>query len=237
MNQKDSKKEPNIADLFSRVDFFCDLDETALNRFAQIATVQHFQNEETIMLAGDARRAIFFITKGNAKVFSDSNCSRNSILNLLGIGDFFGEFQLFNENAKSTISVQAEGECTVIIFKGKDFINEISNIPQLSIAFLKDIANKLNKAYKQIASLSMNTIKSRIKSCLMQFIEETGVRASYNGKPVIKLKNRPTQQQLAGMSGTSRETVNRELSALMKEGYIELDGRDLILLKEFSFKD
>jgi len=235
MSSKKSQKntEVNILDIFRRIDFFSDLDEAALNKFAQIATLQNFQHEETIMLAGDARRAIFFITKGQAKVFSDSPNSRNSILNLLGIGDFFGEIQLFNESGKSSISVKAEEECSIIIFKGKDFINEIATDQKLFVAFLKETTQKLNKAYMQIASLSMSTIKERIKSCLMQFIEERGIKVAHNNGNAIKLKNRPTQQQLAEMSGTTRETVNRELATLVKNGYIELDGKDLFLLKDF----
>jgi len=234
--KKEEKNEPKIpsstADLLRRVDFFSDLNEAALGRFERIATVQHFQNEETIMLAGDARKAIFFITKGQAKVFYNSKYSRSSILSLLGIGDFFGEIQLLNESGKSYISVKAEGECTVIIFSGKNFINEIMNIPELSYLFLKETALKLNRAYMQIASLSMNTIKGRIKACLMQFIDERGVRIQYQNEPAIKLKNRPTQQQIAEMSGTTRETVNRELAILIKDGYMELGNKDLILLKE-----
>jgi len=224
----------SILDMFSRIDFFSDLDEATLNRFAQMVTVQHFQHEETIMLAGDTRRAIFFIAKGQAKVFSDSKNTRNSILSLLDTGDFFGEIQLFNENGKSFISVKAEDECSVLMFKGKDFINEITINHKLFVAFLKETTQKLNKAYMQISSLSMTTIKERIKSCLMQFIEERGVKIPHNNGTAIKLKNRPTQQQLAEMSGTTRETVNRELSALVKNGYLELNGKELFLLKEFS---
>jgi len=224
----------NMLDIFRRIDFFSNLDEAALNRFAQIATVQNFQHEETIMLAGDTRRAIFFIVKGQAKVFSDSPNSRNSILNLLGIGDFFGEIQLFNESGRSSISVKAEEECSIVIFKGKDFINEVASNQKLFVDFLKETTKKLNKAYMQIASLSMSTIKERIKSCLMQFIEERGIKIPHKNGSAIKLKNRPTQQQLAEMSGTTRETVNRELSALVKNGYIELNGKDLFLLKDFS---
>jgi len=236
MSSKRTQKDTmvNMLDIFRRIDFFSDLDEATLNRFAQIATMQNFQHEETIMLAGDTRRAIFFIAKGQAKVFSDSKSSRNNILNLLDTGDFFGEIQLFNESGKSFISVKAEDECSIIIFKGKDFITEIAGNQKLFIAFLKETTQKLNKAYMQISSLSMTTIKERIKSCLMQFIEERGVKIPYNNGTAVKLKNRPTQQQLAEMSGTTRETVNRELSALVKNGYIELNGKELYLLKNFS---
>jgi CRP-like cAMP-binding protein len=236
MSYKKTQKntEVNMLDIFRRIDFFSNLDEATLNKFAQIASVQHFQHEETIMLAGDTRRAIFFIAKGQAKVFSDSKNTRNSILSLLDTGDFFGEIQLFNESGKSFISVEAEEECSIVIFKGKDFINEMANNQKLFIAFLKETTQKLNKAYMQISSLSMSTIKERIKSCLMQFIEERGIKVSHNNGTAVKLKNRPTQQQLAEMSGTTRETVNRELSALVKNGYIELNGKELFLLKDFS---
>jgi CRP-like cAMP-binding protein len=211
-----------MAELLRKVDFFKDLDEATLNRFAAIATVQNFQHGETIILAGDARRAMFFITRGQAKIFSDSKNSKNSILSILAAGDFFGEIQLFGENAKSYFSIKAEGECSVVIFKGKDFINEITNTPKLLIAFLRATTRKLAKTYMQIESLSVNTIRGRIRSCLMQFIEEAGG------------KNRPTQQQIAAMCGTTRETVNRELSFLVKNGYIKLDGKNLILLRDLS---
>lgn len=211
-----------MADLLRKVDFFKDLDEATLSKFTSISTVQNFQHGETILLAGDTRRIIFFIAKGQAKVFSDSKNSRNSILSLLSIGDFFGEIQLFSEIAKSYFSVKAEDECSVIFFKGKDFINEITGSPKLLLSFLRATTKKLGKTYMQIESLSMSTIRSRIRSCLMQLIEEAGG------------KSRPTQQQIAAMCGTTRETVNRELSFLAKNGYIKLEGKNLILLKDLS---
>jgi len=211
-----------MAELLRKIDFFKDLDEATLSRFAAIATTQNFQHGETIILAGDTRRAMFFIARGQAKVFSDFKNSRNSILSLLATGDFFGEIQLFSENAKSYFSIKAEGDCSLVIFKGKDFISEITNTPKLLIAFLRATTRKLAKTYMQIESLSMSTIRGRIRSCLTQFIEETGG------------KNRPTQQQIAAMCGTTRETVNRELSFLVKNGYIKLDGKNLILLKDLN---
>ncbi|MCL2283907.1 MAG: Crp/Fnr family transcriptional regulator [Fibromonadales bacterium] len=236
MRKKKPKTPPeaplSITELLRRVDFFSEMDDATLSRFEKIGTVLHFQNDETMLLAGDTRRYIFFISHGQAKIFHDIKHFRNNILNLLGVGDFFGEIQLFNENGKSTVSVKAEGQCTVVTFKGKDFVNEIISDPKLSIAFFKQTTQKINKSYMQIACLSMNTLKGRIMSCLMQFVEERGVRIQRNKQTVIVLKNRPTQQQIAEMSGTSRETVNRELSDFIKNGYIELDGTDMFLIKE-----
>jgi len=221
-----------MTEMLRRVDFFCELDEKILRKFEQIGKILSFQNGETISLAGDARRYIFFIAKGMARVFHDSKKARNNIISLLGVGDFFGEIQLLNETGKSSVSVKADGECTIITFKGKNFLSEIMSDVKLSFSFLKLTAQKLNKAYMQIASLSMSSIKGRIISCIMQFIEEKGVRVQRNNQAVILLRNRPTQQQIADMSGTSRETVNRDLSNYIKDGYIEIEGTDMYLLKE-----
>ncbi|MDR3002115.1 MAG: Crp/Fnr family transcriptional regulator [Fibromonadaceae bacterium] len=240
MVKKKIQKEiylPNAGDLLRGLGFFKGLNDAVLSKFERIAAVQSFQSDETIMLGGDARRTIFFIAKGQAKIFYDAKKSRNNILSLLDTGDSFGEIQLFSENAKSSISLKAEGQCTVLIFKGKDFISEVRNYPELLLAFLKETTRKLNKAYMQMASLSMSTIKKRIKYCLTQFTEERGLKIIRENKAVVLLKNRPTQQQLAEMCGTTRETVNRELASLLKDGYIELDGKDLILLKELPMED
>ncbi|MCL2261500.1 MAG: Crp/Fnr family transcriptional regulator [Fibromonadales bacterium] len=223
---------PKMAEMLRRVDFFSELDTATLSKFEKIGTILSFQDEETISLAGDPRRYIFFIAKGMAKVFYDEKNARNNILSLLGVGDFFGEIQLLNDTGRSAISLKSDGECTIITFKGKDFLKEIINDPKLSIVFLRQTTQKLSKAYMQIASLSMSTIKGRIMSCLMQFIEEKGIQVQRNSQTAILLRNRPTQQQIADMSGTSRETVNRELSSYIKDGYIEMEGTDMYLLKE-----
>jgi CRP-like cAMP-binding protein len=231
MYENGQKTALEIGNLLRRVNFFSNLDENAINQFSGLAAFQSFQHEETIMLAEDPHSAIFFITKGTAKVFSGSKFIKGNLLSLLGVGDFFGEMQMFGEDARNTISVMAEGPCDVIIFKGNDFLAEISKNTELSMAFLMEECSKVNRSYMQIAVLSMNTTKKRVLACIMLLIDEIGVRVpSGDGKSVIKLKNHPSQQQIADMSGTSRETVNRELAALMKEGYLKVDGSNWILL-------
>ena len=231
MRENGQKTASEMGTLLRRVNFFSNLDENAITTFSELAVFQSFQHEETIMLADDRQGVIFFITKGAAKIFSGSKFLKGNLLSLLGVGDFFGEMQIFGESKRNAISVKAEGLCEVVIFKGSDFFAEISKSTELSMAFLKEECRKVSRAYMQIATLSMNTTKKRVLACIMLFIDEMGVRVPRgDGKSVIKLKNRPSQQQIADMSGTSRESVNRELAALMKEGYLEVDGSDWILL-------
>ena len=46
----------------------------------------------------------------------------------------------------------------------------------------------------------------------------------------ILITERPTQAEIAGLVGTSRETVSRAMSELQRRGYIRQQGRGLLLL-------
>ncbi len=73
---------------------------------------------------------------------------------------------------------------------------------------------------------------------LLNLMEERGVRIhTENGKMVTVIHNRPTQQQLADMSGTTRETVSRISSILVKAGAIAVTGKDIVIFDEESLQE
>ena len=50
------------------------------------------------------------------------------------------------------------------------------------------------------------------------------------------MRERPTQQDIASMIGTSRETVSRMLSDWQRAGLIEMRGRELVLKHKFTMQ-
>ena len=71
----------------------------------------------------------------------------------------------------------------------------------------------------------------------MALAEERGVRSPSKDGVVTIIKNRPTHQQLADMSGTTRETVSRVLAALEKKGSISVVGKDLVILDDLQMEN
>jgi CRP-like cAMP-binding protein len=56
----------------------------------------------------------------------------------------------------------------------------------------------------------------------------------YKGQVVVE--EIPTQQDLANMAGTSRETVSRVMTKFEKQGLIKVEGRKLIILEYEKMK-
>ena len=92
------------------------------------------------------------------------------------------------------------------------------------------LAARLRKSDRQIAGLALLGLSERICSVLLSIAEEQGVETDEG----IVIKQRPTHQVLAAMSGTARETITRVMGRLTDEGYIRSNGRELLILKQAS---
>ena len=107
----------------------------------------------------------------------------------------------------------------------------LHDYPQIAIQLLRELANRLRKSDRQIASLSLSDAEKRIALCIIRFADEQGIIK--NGK--VSIPKIPIQQDIANMAGTSRETVSRALSILETEKRIARNGRELLILDYKKF--
>lgn len=224
-------------ELLKGVDLFSSLSNEQLESLARLVILQNFDKDETIILEDDESvQALFLIAEGEVKVYMTGMDKRETILTLLSKGDFFGEMSLIDGEPRSA-SVKAVSPSEVLIIRREHFIQQVRATPDLAMSLLVEMSKRLRKANRQIGSLAMLTVYGRIAGTILNLVEERGVRIhGENGKMVTVIRNRPTQKQLAEMSGTTRETVSRVLSQLQKKGTLSLAGKDLIILEEDDLK-
>ena len=227
----------NKIELLQGVDLFSQLSDEQLNVLSGLAITKRYSKDETILLEDDSSNHSFFIiAKGQVKVFITGIEGREAILALLNEGEFFGEMSLLDGDPRSA-SVKAVEDSELVMIRREDFLQELKILPELSMALLVEMSKRLRKANKQISSLALMTVYGRVAATILQLMEEQGVRAKMkDGSFVVMIHNKPSQQQLADMSGTTRETVSRVLGHLQKKGCISLHGKDLVILEEEDLK-
>ncbi len=223
----------DVIELLKGVDLFSALGEEQLAQLASLVIRKTFVRDETIILEDDdSVQALFLIASGEVKVYVSGTDGRETILSLLGKGDFFGEMSLIDGEPRSA-SVKAVSDSDLLILRREHFFRSVEKHPDLAMALLVEMSKRIRKANRQISSLAMLTVYGRVAATIINLMEERGVRVhSESGKMVTVIRNRPTQQQLADMSGTTRETVSRVLSSLAKKGSISLVGKDLVIHEE-----
>ena len=217
-------------ELLQSVSIFWDLNENDLGHIANKMVAKHFENGNYIFLEDSDGEQCFFVLEGSVKVTRLSKDGREVILAMLNEGDFFGEMSLLDGESRSANVIALE-KTKVLTLDRNDFIAVVNDYPQIAVQLLKELARRLRKSDRQIASLSLSDAEKRIALCIIRFADEQGV--IQNGK--VSIPKTPIQQDIANMAGTSRETVSRALGLLEKEDLIERNGRELIILDYKKF--
>ena len=217
-------------ELLQSVSIFWDLNEDELGHIADKMVAKHFENGNYIFLEDSEGEQCFFVLEGSVKVTRLSKDGREVILAMLNEGDFFGEMSLLDGESRSANVIALE-KTKVLTLDRNDFIAVVNDYPQIAVQLLKELARRLRKSDRQIASLSLSDAEKRIALCIIRFADEQGV--IQNGK--VSIPKTPIQQDIANMAGTSRETVSRALGLLEKENLIERNGKELMILDYKKF--
>tara|TARA_B100001093_G_C26849305_1_gene1024325 strand:- start:517 stop:1200 length:684 start_codon:yes stop_codon:yes gene_type:complete len=217
-------------ELLQTVSIFWDLKQEELGYIAEKMVARHYDNGNYIFLEDSDGEQCFFVLEGSVKVTRLSKDGREVILAMLNEGDFFGEMSLLDGESRSANVIALE-KTEVLTLDRKDFLDVVNDYPQIAVQLLKELAGRLRKSDRQIASLSLSDAEKRIALCIIRFADEQGV--IQNGK--VSIPKTPIQQDIANMAGTSRETVSRALSILEKEDLIARNGREMMILDYKKF--
>ena len=228
----------DVCGLLKGVDLFSELTEEQLGLLANLVVVQDFNRDETVVLEGDcSMKALYLIASGTVQVYMTGVDGRETILSFLERGDFFGEMSLIDGEPRSA-SVRTVTDAQLMIIHREPFLTLIRQTPEIAMSLLSEMSKRLRKANKQIGSLSTMSVSGRVAGTLLNLMEERGMRIhTDNGQMVTVIHNRPTQQQLADMSGTTRETVSRICSMLVKANAIAMTGKDIVIFDETALQE
>ncbi len=228
----------DVCGLLKGVDLFSELTEEQLGLLANLVVVQDFNRDETVVLEGDcSMKALYLIASGTVQVYMTGVDGRDTILAFLERGDFFGEMSLIDGEPRSA-SVRTVTDAQLMIIHREPFLTLIRQTPEIAMSLLSEMCKRLRKANKQIGSLSTMSVSGRVAGTLLNLMEERGMRIhTDNGQMVTVIHNRPTQQQLADMSGTTRETVSRICSMLVKANAIAMTGKDIVIFDENALQE
>lgn len=213
------------------VSIFEELPERDLEKIASLGTRKVFSKGSIILMEDEVGSALFIIIDGKVKVSRLDETGKEVILSILGPGEVFGEMSLL-DGLKRSATVSAIADTEVLIIYRDDFLNLLNNHPQIAISLLRELAMRLRKADMQIKSLSLKDAEGRIGCVLIMLADDLG--KMYKGQVIVE--GIPTQQELANMAGTSRETVSRVLTRFQKKGLIKIEGKTLIILEYEKMK-
>jgi CRP-like cAMP-binding protein len=218
-----------IAELVARVSIFKGLDPRAIDRLAERLKTLTFPKDAVIVNQDDPGDAMFIIQKGRVKVVLFGDNGREVILSMLRPGDFFGEMSLLDGQPRSANVIAIE-KAQVLVLAREDFVAHLRENPETGLKILAEMCLRLRRADEVIGNLALLDVYGRVARVLIDLAQREG-ESSDEG---VVIRVRPTQQELAAMIGTSRETVSRVLSEFQRRGFLSMQGKAVLLSHGFA---
>jgi CRP-like cAMP-binding protein len=210
--------------MLKRVSIFADLDADALASIGRLVSERRYPKESVIVSQEDPGDALFIVSRGKVKVVLYGRSGREVILSIYSPGDFFGEMSLLDNQPRSANVIALE-DSTLLVLERKVFAAHLEQYPRTALNILGEMSRRLRRADAVIGNLALLDVFGRVARFLRELAENEGEQI--DGATVIN--QRPTQQQIASMVGTSRETVSRALSEFQRRGFLEMHGRKIVL--------
>lgn len=211
------------ASVLKHVPLFSRLDESELKTLAGVTVVRQVPANTLILRADEEGDTLFVIQSGRVTVSIYSEEGKEVILSILKDGDFFGEMSLLDGELRSASVISTE-ETELILLRRYDFLQALIQYPKIYATLLATLANRLRRTNRQVESLALLNAYGRVAGVLLQLAEDQGIKDESGGLTIIE---RPILSEIAGMAGTSRETVSRILNSLERQHYITRNGRKI----------
>jgi CRP-like cAMP-binding protein len=186
-----------------------------VRRLLSVARRRTFRKGEVVFHHDDPADSLHLISKGRFKVLVMTPVGEPATLAIHGPGESFGEMAIVAEGAKRSATVEAleEGETFCVLEREfRSLRREHPGIDQLLIDFL---ANEVRLLHDRLLEALYVAVDRRVVGRLAELTRLYGVA---DGRAVIPL----TQEELAGLAGTSRATVNQVLNSLQGSGLVQL---------------
>jgi len=210
-----------------QIPIFAALPEEQLWPIHRVTTVRRVSKGQVIFQEGDPGEGFHYVKSGKVKIVKIAEDGREHIIKILAPGDLFAEVLLFNDGCYPATAIAME-DSTIGIIRNADLEQLVLNNNALALQLIKALSQRLLYAQQKIKNLALDDVASRTAAMLLRLARDYG-QLNLQGHIVINLEL--TRQDFAGLVGTTRETVTRQLSALKKAGIIEFNGSEITILK------
>jgi len=210
--------------MLERVSLFSNLNHKDIADLESICLERTVAKNTLLINEGDETDCLYVLLKGKAHALRSDETGRQFVVNRFGPLDYFGEMSLFDRNARCATVITKE-KCALMVLTHKAFFRFAAGHPEVYPNMIRTLLKKLRKATELIGELAFMDVYGRLARFLVENASTEGV-----------IEEKLTQQDLADIVGSSRETVNRIYNELVSGGYITKEKGRLKIMKTLPYE-
>jgi CRP-like cAMP-binding protein len=200
---------------------FSTLPDAALDSIASQGMERTYKKGQVLIHATDPGDALYVIVEGAVKVYVISEDGDELIVGIPEAPVVLGEVAVGDGGPRSA-TIEAVRTARVLVITRPQFLTALGENPELVESYISMLVGLIRRLQGRTEDLVFLDLQGRVAKLLLTLLEER----SEDG---TALDLNMTQGELAAMVGGSRPSVNQVLKALEGRGFIDLEGKQIVI--------
>ncbi len=205
-------------------------DDSELSRLEEAKYYRSYEAGQTIVWSGDRMDFVGSVVSGIATLTQTMEDGRRQMVGLLLPSDFVGR----PGRETAAYDVVATTDLVMCCFRKRPFEDIMLTTPHVGQRLLEMTLDELDAAREWMLLLGRKTAREKIASLIAIIARRDASLklAKSEGEVVVDLPL--TREAMSEYLGLTLETVSRQISALRKDGVIEIEGKRHIIIPDFD---
>jgi CRP/FNR family transcriptional regulator, cyclic AMP receptor protein len=196
--------------------FLAGLEASAIEELRTRAVARSFARGAALFHQDQVSDRAIVVMSGYVKLSSISDDGREVVLAIRGAGDLIGELGALDGQPRSATAITLD-EVTVLALSAASFQCFLANHPAVALRVISMLSTRLREADRKLVEFTSRDSLSRVASRVLELSERFGQRFENE----VRIELPISQEELAGWTGCSRDSVVKALQAMRSLGWIE----------------
>ena len=207
----------------AEVDIFADLTEAEMAAIAAAAPMKNYSSGDLLYSPHQPVEALFILKNGRVRIFRVSPDGQALTTALVTPGTVFGDMMLLGQQMHDNFA-EALDEVVVCVMSRADVTHVLLSDPRIAVRIAEILGRRVAELERRLTDTVFKTAPQRVAATLCLLAGEQQKRPLSRGVQLAL-----THEQIAALTGTSRETVTKVLDEYAERGLLRL-GRGKVTI-------
>jgi DNA-binding response OmpR family regulator len=187
-----------------------------------------FKKGEVIYTEGQNSNYIFLVTKGIVKCYKFDEQGKELITALHKEDDLFG-YTSFIQNIPYQESAGVIKDAALAGISKEQLADVLNSNHKITLELIQLLTDDLKGVKNQLLEMAYSSVSKKTASTILKFAKKL------NCKPNQPIKI--SRSDLSSVAGIATETLIRTMSSFKKQGFIEIEGRNITIVNIEKLKE
>jgi CRP-like cAMP-binding protein len=210
--------------LLREVDLFAGLSLDQLKEISRTLPMTSCHTGFVVTSPDDEGERLYIVKRGRVRLYRITSDGKQLTLDILDKGRVVGRMSWLGQELTDAYAEAIE-DAVICSFSPEELRRLIDRFPGIGLNIIRYLSERLAASERERELMAFRTVEERLAARLLELAERFG-RPTDHG---VEIDARLTQQELADMIGTSRETLATTISSLRERGVLEMHNQRVVI--------